>query len=384
VVPPKFRIATLDCRTLRRLLAPLLLAALLVPAAAAHARQVPRGWLGVSFGPEYISKRTGLTGELKRMRRAGVETARFAVYWSQMQPDAGRAPDFRSLDRIVTAAARARLPLQPVVLAAPRWASAHPNRAIDAPDDPADFAAFMTALVKRYGSSGAFFAHHKKVRNFPIRAWQIWNEVSNPYYWNAGYAYAYPALLKAAYDAVKTADPGALVIESGLNSGAGRSWEALGRIYSQLDAQGLGRPFDEVAVHVYTKSVADALKVVRETRAVTKRHGDGKRPIRVTELAWPASRGKLRDKKGHKREFFAATTDKGMAKRLGKGVRLIARHRKALRISGLDWFQWASSYSGRDDAFRYSGLRRVKGRRIVDKPAMHAFTSVARHLRGSG
>lgn len=367
---------------MRRLLPTLLLLALLVVAAPAEARKVPKGWLGVSFGPEYIAKRTSLRAELRRMRRAGVETGRFALYWSHLQPEAGKAPRFKAFDRLVAASAKARLPLQPVVLGAPRWAAASPNRALRTPRDPAEYAAFVTALVQRYGPRGTFFQQHPKVRRFPIRAWQIWNEVSNPYYWDGGYAKEYPPVLKAAYDAVKAADPGAVVTASGLNTGAGgKSWDAQERIYEQLDAQGLGRPFDEIAVHVYTKAVPDALKVVRATRAVARRFGDGARPIRVTELAWPAARGKLRDDDGHRREFFAATTDKGMAARLVRGVRLLARHRKQLRIAGVDWFQWASSYRGTDDAFRYSGLRRLGGKRLIDRPAMRAFKRVARRLR---
>lgn len=367
---------------MRRALLPLVLIALLVPAAGAQARKVPHGWLGVSFGPHYVAAHAGLTAELKRMRKSGVESARFAVYWAQLQPHADRAPNFRALDRIVAASAKARLPLMPVVLAAPHWATDDPNRPVDVPRDPADYAAFMTALVERYGAGGTFFTHHPKLRRFPIRAWQIWNEVSNPWYWDANYASRYPRLLRAAYDAVKAADPGARVIEAGLNTGGGgKSWNALDALYDQLDAQGLGRPFDEIAVHIYTRRVTDAVRVVRETRAVTERHGDASRPIRVTELAWPAARGKLRDKKGHKREFFAATTDKGMAKRLVKGVLLLARERRALGISGVDWFQWASSYKGTNDAFRYSGLRLAAHRRLTDKPAMKAFRAVAKRLR---
>jgi hypothetical protein len=365
---------------MRRLL-PLLLVALLVPAATAQAK-VPRGWLGVSFVPDYIAKHATLTAEFKRMRKAGVGSARFAVYWAQMQSQGPQTPDFRAMDRIVRASAAARLKLLPVVLAAPRWATADPNRPVYVPRDPAEYAAFMKALVERYGAGGTFFQHHPKVRRFPIRAWQIWNEVSNPWYWNYNYAAEYPRTLKAAYDAVKAADPGALVVESGLNSGgAGPSWDALDALYAQLDKQGLGRPFDEIAVHVYTKNVAEALEVVRRTRAVAKRYGDGGRPIRVTELAWPAAKGKLRDEHGHKREFFAATTDKGMAKRLSKGVLLLARHRAELRIVGVDWFQWASSYKGTVDAFSYSGLRHVAHKRLKDKPAMKAFKQVARRLR---
>jgi hypothetical protein len=367
---------------MRRALVPLVLLALLVPAAGADARMVPKGWLGVSFGPEYVSAHSNLTTELKRMRRSGVESARFAVYWAELQPAAGGAPDYRRLDRIVTAAAKARLPLLPVVLGAPAWATLDSSRPIDVPQHPADYAAFVSSLVKRYGAGGTFFAEHKKLPRFPIRAWQIWNEVSNSWYWDDSWRTTYPPLLRAAYDAIKAADPGARVVESGLNTGAGgRSWDVLAALYAQLDAQGLGRPFDEVAAHVYTAKVADALQVVRETRAVTERYGDGERPIRVTELAWPAARGKLRDENGHKREFFAATTDKGMAKRLAAGVLLLASQRRALGISGVDWFQWASSYKGTNDAFRYSGLRHAAHSRLTDKPAMKAFRAVARRLR---
>jgi polysaccharide biosynthesis protein PslG len=367
---------------MRRALIPLVLLALLVPAAGAPAREVPKGWLGVSFGPEYVGAHSKLSAELKRMRRSGVESARFAVYWSELQPAAGHAPDYRRLDRIVAAAARARLPLLPVVLGAPAWATLDTSRPVDVPRDPADYAAFVGGLVQRYGRGGTYFKQHKKLPRVPIRAWQIWNEVSNAWYWDDSWKSAYPRLLRAAYDAIKAADPGARVIESGLNTGAGgRSWDVLAALYQQLDAQGLGRPFDEVAGHIYTAKVPDALQVVRETRAVTKRYGDRERPIRVTELAWPAARGKLRDENGNTREFFAATTDKGMAKRLAAGVLLLARERRALGISGVDWFQWASSYKGTDDAFRYSGLRHAARKRLMDKPAMKAFKRVARRLR---
>jgi hypothetical protein len=366
---------------MRRLVPALVVVALLAAASSASAA-VPRGWLGVSFGPEYVAAHGNLTSEFKRMRKAGVQSGRFAVYWSQLQPLAGRSPDFRALDRIVTAAAKARLRLLPVVLGAPRWATLDASRPVDVPRDPHEYAAFLGALVERYGPGGALFAGHPKLRRFPVRAWQLWNEVSNPWYWDRGYQSSYPQSLRAGYDAIKAADPGATVYMAGLNTGgAGTSWDALDGIYRGLDAQNLGRPFDEIAVHVYTRAVKDVAKVVKETRAVTERHGDGARPMRVTELAWPAAKGKLRDENGHKREFFAATTDKGMAKRLVAGVVLLARVRKQYGISGVDWFQWASSYNGTNDAFRYSGLRLARGHRLKDRPAMKAFRRVAKRLR---
>jgi hypothetical protein len=384
---------------MRRLLPALIIVALLAVAPGASAA-VPKNWLGVSFGPEYVARKAkpSLGAELARMRRAGVGTARFAVYWFHVQPyptmaavppaerlnyrDIGGVPtDFRFLDGLVGAAAQRRLPLMPVVLGAPAWATNDATRSIYVPRDPAEYARLMDTLVRRYGPAGTFWTEHPDVRYFPVRAWQVWNEVSNSHYWDKSWARTYPPLLRAAYDAIKTADPQARVVQSGLNSGeAGSSWYAQGVLYDQLDKQGLGRPFDEVATHVYTRRVPDAVKVVEETRKVMTRHDDT-RPIRVTELAWPAAKGRLRDANGNPREFFAATTDKGMAKRLVAGVMRLANNRARLKISGVDWFQWASSYKGTDDAFRYSGLRAARGKRLKDKPAMKAFKRVAKRLR---
>jgi len=382
---------------MRRLLLAVILFALLAPSASAA---VPKNWLGVSFGPEYVARKAkpSLGAEMARMRRSGVGSARFALYWFHMQPypsmaavppaqraayrDIGGIPtDLRFLDQLVGGAAQKRLPLMPVVLGAPGWATDQTDRQIYVPRSPADYARFMDTLVRRYGPSGTFWTEHPDVHYFPIRTWQVWNEVSNSHYWDKSWARSYPPLLRAAYDAIKTADPRARVVQSGLNSGeAGSSWHAQDVLYDQFDKQGLGRPFDEVATHVYTREVADAVKVVEETRQVMQRHDDA-RPIRVTELAWPAAKGRLRDANGNKRDFFAATTDKGMAKRLVAGVTQLANNRARLKISGVDWFQWASAYKGTDDAFRYSGLRHARGKRLKDKPAMKAFRRVAKRLR---
>ena len=384
---------------MRRLLPALILVALCACAPSASAA-VPKSWLGVSFGPEYVARKAkpNLGAELARMRRSGVGSARFALYWFHMQPypnmasvppgqrsayrDIGGIPtDLRFLDQLVGNAAKKRLPLMPVVLGAPRWATDDTNRAVYVPRDPADYARFMDTLVRRYGPTGTFWTEHPDVHYFPIRAWQVWNEVSNSHYWDKSWARTYPPLLSAAYAAIKGVDPQARVVQSGLNSGeSGSSWHALDVLYDQFDRQGLGRPFDEVATHVYTRRVPDALRVVEETRDVMQRHDDS-RPIRITELAWPAAKGRLRDADGNKRDFFAATTDKGMAKRLTAGVMSLANNRKRLKISGVDWFQWASAYKGTDDAFRYSGLRNARGKRLKDKPAMKAFRRVAKKLR---
>jgi hypothetical protein len=379
------------------------LCAVALAAAPAQAAHVPAGWIGVSLTPDTVTKRGTLDGEAKRMASAGVETVRFALYWNLAQPyatadrvpaaqrsrfrDAGGVPtDFTASDAVVTAAAKHGLAVTPVVLGAPGWAAADPTLRIGPPSDPANYAHFMTALVARYGPAGSFWTEHPSVHKLPVRQWQIWNEVSNPYYWGPSWASLYPPLLRAGYDAVKAADPGSTVLMAGLNTGGAGgdksypSWTALDELENQLATQGLGHPYDQIAVHIYTKSVDDALRVVQATRDVMKRHGDAKVGLAVTELSWPASHGMLRDAKGHRAEFFAGTTNAGQASRLTAGMKLLAKHRAAMRIASVDWFQWVSDYAGHDDPFRYSGLRKAQHGKIVDTPALRAFRTVAHEL----
>jgi hypothetical protein len=382
-------------RRLVRALLTLTAVALLLPASAGA--RVPRGWLGVNLEPAPVVKHGSVDAELGRIAAAGARSVRVAVYWSSMQPyrSADRVPagkradfrvaagvptDFRSLDQLVTAAARHRLALLPVLLGAPRWAAAPHPAPVARPRDPADFARFAGALVTRYGTNGSFWAGRPQLPRVPIRTWQVWNEISNLWYWGAGWETEYPPLLRAAYDAIKAADAHAGVMMSGLNTGGAggtnpqTSWSVMERLYGQFDAQGLGRPFDVAAVHIYTRRVGDAIRVVQATRDVMARFGDDRRPLRVTELAWPAAQGRIG------KPFFAATTDGGMAQRLRQGILQLAGQRSALHIAGVDWFQWASSYSGTDDPFRYSGLRRIAGRRTGDRPALAAFRKLARSL----
>jgi hypothetical protein len=390
-------------RSLLALLASLgALAAVAGPARAAL--HVPDGWIGMNVTPDTITKRGSLDAESKRMASAGAESERFAVYWNLAQPyatadqvppdkraqfvDAAGVPtDFGAVDAVVSAAARHGLALTPVVLGSPAWAAADPSRRIGPPADPATYARFITALVARYGPAGSFWTAHPTLRKVPVRTWQIWNEVSNPYYWGPTWSTAYPPLLRAGYDAVKAADPSATVVMAGLNTGGASSgapypsWDALDLLESQLAKQGLGHPYDLVAAHIYTKNVGDALRVVQETRTVMASHGDANVGLAITELSWPASHGQLRDAKGHATEFFAGTTNAGQASRLTAGMRLLAKHSAALHITSVDWFQWASDYAGHDDPFRYSGLRKAAHGKIVDTPALAAFRKVAHELK---
>ncbi len=337
------------------------------PASAAH-RRVPQGWLGVvADGP--LTAPGFPVGEWDRVASSGAEAVRTAFYWRDIQPNGPADADFSLTDPVVLAAAQRGLSVLPVLQGTPAWAAQSPGDLTSPPRDPADFARLLTTLVTRYGPQGSFWVQHPELKRSPVRDWQIWNEPNLTRYWNAApWAPPYVAMLKAAHAALKAADPGSRTILAGLPN---ESWLALRAIY---DAGGHGA-FDVVALHPYTGKPENVIKLIRFARKEMRPRGDARMPVWVTELSWPAAKGKLKTTQGFE------TTDSGQALRLTRGLGLLAHDRVTLRIGRVYWYTWLSA-EGASSSFDYSGLRRVRGGRIVTAPALAAFRGVAQLLEG--
>jgi hypothetical protein len=365
------------------LLCSLLLLLIAATPAAAAERRVPQGWLGVmADGPLHAAD----GAEWDRMVSSGVESVRTSVFWDQLQPygsaadvppadaarfrDAGGVPtDFTALDAVVGSAAQRGLAVLPVVQSTPAWAARKPGDHTSRPRDPHTYGRFLAALAGRYGPRGSFWAERPELPRVPIRAWQVWNEPNLTRYWSKQpFARSYVRLLRAAYRAVHRADRGATVVLAGLPN---VSWRALRAIYR---AGGRGH-FDAVALHPYTRKPSDVLRLVRFARRVMRAHHDGRLPIWVTELSWPAAKGKVPRPAGFE------VSERGQAAKLGRALRLLAAARKRQRIERVFWYTWLSSESG-PSAFDWSGLRRLRDGAAVAAPALATFRRWARRLQG--
>jgi hypothetical protein len=354
--------------TLPQVHRPLLLALLcLVVTAAPAAAAVPRDWLGVvADGP--MTDGSDRDGEWTLLAGTGAGSVRTAFFWSHAQPAGPATTDFSGYDRVVLAAARHRLVVVPVVQGTPTWAAAMPGDGASPPRDNADYARFLQALVGRYGPHGSLWSEHPELSPRPIRDWQIWNEPNIDRYWSTQpFAKSYVRLLRAARAALRKADPGARAILAGLPN---KSWAALRSIYG---AGGRGA-FDAVALHPYTGKPVNVVKLVSLTRRVMRRYGDKRKPVWVTELSWPASIGKTNSTGGFE------TDDKGQANRLRKGLVLLARARRKLRIQRVYWYTWLSAEQGAS-SFGWSGLRRIRAGQVVSAPSLSAFRRTAQLLR---
>jgi hypothetical protein len=170
------------------------------------------------------------------------------------------------------------------VSGSPAWANGGSSSTATPPVDDADYAGFVNYLVN---------AFHGRVT-----AWEIWNEEDNTGWWS-GTPAQYVGLLKAAYPAVKSADPNATVILGGLTGNDGTYLKAL---YG-AGAQG---SFDVVGVHTDTAcNIASPYDFEYNpgTRTINQYFflgfisihaemvaaGDGAKPIYMTELGWSAT-----------------------------------------------------------------------------------------------
>lgn len=354
---------------MRRLGVRALVGAVLVIAGAAAPAQarVPAGWLGVSLNDFALSPKVDLDREAGVMSRAGIQSVRLPVFWDRVEPARGV---FRlaELDRAVGAAATQNLNALVVVNGAtPRWESPR-KRVGAAPKHNSDYLALLTELMDRYGPGGTYWAAHPEVPNRPVRAWQIWNEPELPgSWWPQPFAKRYVKLLRESYAAVKRRDPGAIVVTAGLTN---FSWKDLESMY-KAGARG---SFDMVAVHPYTFLVRNVFRIADKVRAVMRRHGDGAKPMVISELSWFSSRRYL----GPYELFSVSEADQ--AKRLSQAIRGLAARRKRDRIAGVYWYTWVSPKRGSQSVFDYAGLRRLGTHGPVDKPALGAMRKVARAL----
>lgn len=364
-------------------------ALVLLAAAPAGAAKVPRSFFGVMANGPFFSV-SDLPGETAVMREAGVGTIRLPVEWSDLQPYErvedipeaerprftvvdGVPTDFGPTDRRVLAAAAQGIDVLALVNKAPPWAESDPFADFSPPRDPVAYGRFFQVLIGRYGPQGTLWAENPGARRVPMRRFQVWNEPSLPRYFAVrSFARPYVQLLRAAYRAIKQADPGATVVTAGLPNYSWRDLETLYR--AGLRAKG---HFDAVAVHPFTGDASGSVEILRRVRAVMNRNGDRRSPIWVTEVSWPSGRGKAEANQRW------VTTEAGQARKVREVYRAFARASGSLRLQRAYWYSWVTTDAGSRNAFDYAGLRKAEGDgRVVDKPALSAYRAVSRQLTG--
>ncbi len=124
------------------------------------------------------------------------------------------------------------------------------------------------------------------------------------------------------------------------------------------------------------------MEIIRRVRAQMRKNGDRRKPIILTEMTWPAAKGKV-----PRRALLPfSTTTRGQKARLKAAYAKVISQRRRLGVTQAYWYTWATQYDRRSpasvQAFRYSGLTRLRGGRFSPMPILRTYAGVARRYEG--
>ena len=213
-----------------------------------------------------------------------------------------------------------------------------------------------------------------------VAAYEVWNEEDDAFFWAGGpQPAAYTALLRAAYPAIKRADPRAKVLVGGL---VANDFDYLSALYDS-GAKGY---FDGVGVHTDTACLTRgpsfyyrepsgrigrfAFTGYREVRRTMLAHGDRK-PVWMTELGWSTTRARC-GRGGRAGTKAGGVTPARQAQFLARAYRCLAADRYVTQAA---WFNLHDLDSGSPSDERRLGLVTSGFHR---KPAFRAFRRAGR------
>jgi hypothetical protein len=243
-----------------------------------HAAQTPPlgGINIVGVGPNPLGEADRSIAQAQAIRATVVRTF---VPWSVLEPRGPNRIESRALafaDRLMSDAAAAGIRVILLVNSAPCWASSVPVSLRHAcvpgqtskanawpPSNPASYAAFVAYLARRYGTR--------------LAAIEIWNEpdqANQLYFAGPNKPQRYAAILRAAYPAIKRANPNVPVLAGSLVGSNGVFLRA-------LYAAGIKGYYDGLAVHFYTLTLGS----LRSIHEVQLANGDTK-PLWLDEFGW--------------------------------------------------------------------------------------------------
>lgn len=268
--------------------------ALALPASASAAV------FGAEVNSDFVSQVRGQWSQtqaltnLTALYRAGGRVGRAESNWAATEPKApvrGRHRyNWGYDDMIASEMASVGLRWEPTLAFAARWAEVHRSNVLHLkgrgrviaflpPARNANFAAYATAFMKRYGPHGAFWRVNRRLRYVPVTSVEVWNEPDNLYDWGQHINLSdYARMYEAVRSAVHRVDRHARVMTGGL------AWteSSLPRLLKAF----AGRPMDALAIHPYGTTPNQSIRVARDALADMRRFGRGRTPVLANEYGW--------------------------------------------------------------------------------------------------
>jgi hypothetical protein len=224
------------------------------------------------LGPEDVNR------ELDAVAKTNATWLRVLIPWTNIETAKGQY-NWGQQDVVMNAAAARNLRVLGVIAFSPDWARPPGSYFTTPPNNASDYADFATAVVQRYGGQ--------------VSNWQLWNEPNLPLFFGGTPRNAprYTELVKAAYPAIKAAQPGSTVVLAGLSRLPGE--ESPPAFLEKMYAAGAKGSFDAAAAHPYVFPTGLAANPENGWSDVGAMHdvmagnGDGGKKIWMTELGAP-------------------------------------------------------------------------------------------------
>jgi polysaccharide biosynthesis protein PslG len=292
---------------------------------------------------------------------SGAGWIRVDINWAVIQRNGPTFFDWAPFDRIVLDARARGMNVLGMIVWTPAWARPSPSDHYATPaKNTADFANFAWTAVKRYSAMG-------------VHTYEVWNEPNLAGFWQpAADPVRYTELLKAAYLAIKQADPLATVVSGGLSPALTNGGDIDAREFAQaMYANGAQGYFDALGHHPYSHPAApgDAQNwsgwyqmygAPNNLRSQMIANGDGNKQIWGTEFGFATN--------GPPGSYVSETEQ---AQHLTKAYELFGTYSWAGPL-----FLWAERDYGTDPGTNYNfyGLTR---KNFSAKPSLAAYQAAA-------
>jgi hypothetical protein len=247
------------------------------------------GWGGASTAP--------LLDQV--ISTTGAKWLREELDWSTIEPQPG-VFDFSYYDHFMLIAGSRGEHILAVLYGTPGWAGPSDS---SIPTNPSSFAAYVGAVVRRYGPHGSFWVQHPDLAGSAIRDFEIWNE---PFFDNGDDGVygpgRYARLVKASAIAGHGANGAVRILmaaemQSARDANGDWQWWVDGLYQAVPD---LNTYFDGVAMHDYGSDTTTLKPTIpgqpyqnyghmlriEDLRRQLVDHGAAGKPFWITEVGW--------------------------------------------------------------------------------------------------
>ncbi|MBP1816477.1 VCBS domain-containing protein [Mycobacterium sp. OAE908] len=217
---------------------------------------------------------------LDLLKADGVDTIRVLIPWTGVEAS-NDVWTWSAVDRMVNSANARGMSVIGILNSPPDWAMVPGSPTLGGPPaDPAEYAEFASMVATRYAGK--------------VAAYEVWNEPNYYRFWEpTPDPAAYTVILKAAYTAIKAADPNAVVVAGGIAAAPDSGTQAMDsvRFVTGMYEAGAAGYFDALSFHPYSMTLfsqggsvsGSPLLLANQIHDVMVAYGDGSKKIWATE-----------------------------------------------------------------------------------------------------